>query len=237
MTILEIVNQALDRLSLPNVNSLESSTDAMSIQAKALGTQIGNRISLYKEWQKQLKYFEIDIDASGGPVDEYALENIPSFENLASLRLWDTSNNYKLDQSSLDRILFNRTNNYQETYKRFVYVDDKIVFSSPYNSDVKLLLYYKSKDFVKKTDTDGNVTFDKVFVNNTDEFILEDELLIQGLVAALKKKDQLQGWEVEEADFQGLLQKYAAKDSQNFVVDFSNPWKSIRQEDNGYFFS
>lgn len=240
MNIVEIINQALDELSQPNIKTIETTSDATAILMRALASKMANEITVDYKWSKLTKFYSFEMLQG---VQDYDLSLIEDYSNIESVYLWDATNNIKMQQASLDRELYNKVNAVTDVFRKFIFTDGKIRFTSAFDSDTTVYMYYFDRNSVKRTtpaEIEGDpdvITYHRRFNTDTDTFLLDDMLLVQALVASFKEKNQLSGWQNEQSQYIDLLNREKDKDAKSFVVNFGNPDSPYKSEDNGYLFT
>ena len=222
MNILEMVNNACDRCSDPNLRSSFSTEDTAS-EWRGYASQAAAAIPESHNWSAMTRDYTF---ITSGNVDKY---NLPEdFDDMGTYNLYNLTNMRFIPCAGNDQELWKQaTRNRSQSSIRFRIMGGKIVFTYPIEDGLTLKFTYTSGYPVKVVSDSGLVTYKETFTSDDDEYALDNELLILKMLALRAKNLGLPEAPLREQDYQERLESKMVKDGGNikfnmFVQPFIN---------------
>lgn len=184
MNILEICQQVTLRAKQPKINDLFLDDD-QSREYLGYASEASNYIFSTNNWRELVKDYSFTTVLELG--EEKRNYSLPiDYDSILVYYIYDKTRQITLENSDDDQSLLNETlRNYNRDWIKWRIIGDEIVFDVPIESDRELLYTYKSKNFIKNIDNTGTepvITYSQLFKTNNDEFLINDELLILGIL-------------------------------------------------------
>lgn len=172
MNIQEVVEQARIRAKMPPISDLFSSTDETALEFLGYANMMANKIFSENDWQ----YLKEDHEFT---TTGYITENLPcDYASIMTYYIYDKSRNERIRNETDDESLsIVASKTISQSDIRFRLLNGKIKFTFAPDEGRELLLTYKKKNFVNTNDVET-----QYFTENASEFMLNDELLILGIV-------------------------------------------------------
>lgn len=220
MNILEMVNNACDRCSDPEIRSLFSNEDTAS-EWRGYAFQAAAAIPDEHNWSALTKDYTF---VTSGNVASYPLPE--DFDDMASYDIYNLTNRRYIPCAGNDKELWKQaTGNTSQSSIRFRIMGGKIVFTYPIEDGITLRFTYTSSWPVKNVSEAGIVTYKEVFTSDEDEYVLDNELLILKMLALRAKNLGLPEMQLREQDYQTRLESRMVKDGGNIQFNqFSHPF-------------
>jgi hypothetical protein len=178
MTVLQIIQELARRVKDPVVSSLQNNDDTANELLGYLESSVGQIYGEY-DWDMLRRVHEFNS------IIGQSLYQYPSDFNkfmtygiyLPELKVW-------VSAESADESFKRQTSGITgDTANKYRQVMDGVVFTYPFHTATTCKYEYKSKNFVKSTDTAGNVIFTDFIAKDNDELLFDKELVILGAIA------------------------------------------------------
>lgn len=214
MNILELVNNACDRCSDPEIRSLFSNEDTAS-EWRGYAFQAAAVIPEEHNWSALTKDYTF---VTSGNVASY---NLPEdFDDMASYDIYNLTNRRYIPCAGNDKELWKQaTGNKSQSSIRFRIMGGKIVFTYPIEDGLTLKFTYTSCYPVKSVNEAGIVTYKETFTSDDDEYVLDNELLILKMLALRAKNLGLPEMALRDQDYQIRLESRMVKDGGNIMFN------------------
>lgn len=220
MNILDMVNNACDRCSDPEIRSLFSNEDTAA-EWRGYAFQAAAAIPEEHNWSALTKDYTF---VTSGNVASY---NLPEdFDDIASYDIYNLTNRRYIPCAGNDKELWKQaTGNTSQSSIRFRIMGGKIVFTYPIEDGITLRFTYTSGWPVKEVSESELVTYKPTFTLDTDEYVLDDELLILKMMSLRAKNLGLPEMQMREQDYQERLESRMVKDGGNIQFNqFEHPF-------------
>lgn len=218
MNILQIIQDAATRVRDPKISNAFSETNEQAQVYLSAANRAARSISNAHNWSQLL------IDESFDTVigqDEYDLPT--DLKSIETLYIYNITNNLRVGTETSDRYLsYKASKSSSWTATRYRLIRDKIKFTVAPDQVNTMEYSYISKDFAKNID--GGTTYSNRFLNNEDKFLLDDELLILGIVIIVKQ-DYKFDTTLEEAQFNARIAELTQQDKGSYVISTFSPDK------------
>ena len=208
MTILDVLKSVARQVKDEIPQSIMTGDDTTN---ELLGYAEHGAARIFNDFNWRFLEEETEIITSGG-AESY---NLPAdFDSMISYGVYDlTSSQMLLCESADERLRRMAEGDIGENDMFFRLRKDKIVFSGPYTAEHHLWFAYKSKNYVKSLDDAGNIKYTDVFTADTDEFVLDNHLLIAATIAARSIGLQLDDTATRIQEYNELLEICKNKDA------------------------
>jgi hypothetical protein len=130
--------------------------------------------------------------------------------------IWDDTDDEPLFNQTGDSYLADQTLNLETTYRKFHFRGGNLVFEPAYTaSDAHdLIFYYQNKNWVYNS---SSATYKTEFTEDDDTHLLNDEVLIKGLIYKYKHAKGL-SYDQEFQDYQIELNRRKDRDTNPVVL-------------------
>ena len=183
MNILEIIQEANNRLSLPKVTDAFNDSNENSINFLASANKMARDIAERYEWSNL-----IISDSFDTVIGEDAYDLPSDYKEMVTYYLWNSTRQWAIEIETSDRAVgYKATGGTSWTTVGFRIILDQFKFTVPADSADVIKYDYKT-DYISKLIEDEVTTFRNSFEKNTSTFLLEDEVLIKGIVADISRK-------------------------------------------------
>lgn len=211
MNILEICQSACRRAKEPQIADLFSNDDQAQ-EFLGYAEEASNIIFSAHMWRSLITDYSFTTILDGGEkITDYALPD--DYDTMQVYFLYDLTRQLTLENSDDDASLLNEMlNNQGVDWVKWRIVGKKIRFDTPIEAGRELKYSYKSKYFVENIDSDDNVTYSQIYQDNTDNFLINDEVLILGI---LWQRSLILGFPdtaIKESKFKNKLQDLINED-------------------------
>lgn len=219
MNIQEIITEATTRLKEPSIPNVSSTTSEQAMVYLTSANKVARRISEIYDWNNlSLDY---SFNTSIGE-QEY---NLPSdFKRLNTTYLYNITNNLIIKSETSDRALAskaNKTTNW--TAARFRIIREKLKFTVAADQNNVIDYTYISNQYAKNEE--AGTVYKELFTTNNDMFLLDDELLIIGIVIDLKAQYGFDN-SLEVSEFDTRVDILTKNDKGNYVLSDSDEYKT-----------
>ena len=214
MTILEILTQVARRIKDPIPQSITTNDDTTN---ELLGCAEHAAARVFNDYNWRAVTLDGYITTAPG-ANSYPLPS--DFDSMLTYAIYDVDSGMEILAQTPDEQLSMQSGNNSDTGQKFRLGRDSIIFSNPFASVRHLQYLYKSKNYVRSQDDAGNKTYKNIFTKDTDEFLINDDLLIAATIAARSINLQFEDAATRIAEYQELLEICKNKDSALFQ---SNP--------------
>ncbi len=192
MNILEIANQCCIRAKEPKISNLLSDDDS-SMDWLGYINQVANRIFSAYDWNRVKKDYSFTTILDPDTLLEKQDYDLPTdFDSMVLYYLYDSTRNERIgNESDEESVAMKSMNNTSQSLIKFRLMDGVMRFTYPIAIDRVLNYTYKSKNYVSTTlitvDADtgldiSTTTLGETFTSNDSIFLLNDELLILGVL-------------------------------------------------------
>lgn len=190
-TVLNIANEAFEVLGFPQLPTLFSTDNRSAVQMKHYMRMLAS--DLKKMLLPMGGFRDLIFDFQITTVENQAVYDLPSnFDRFVNDTAWDKTNYYKMSPASTDKwALYKNSVWGQNTiYKRFRLIrDNKIEFDPvPTQAGDILKFEYISNQLFSNYD---KTSFYEKPVADTDFFLLDNEIMLRGLIYKWKLKNGL----------------------------------------------
>ena len=208
MTLLEIINEASSRLDEPSIS------DAFSTNSQAK-KYLSSAKKMAKDIAKRYNWEQITIPTSFKTyvnIQEYKTPD--DYKEVLTDFLYNTSNQLKIQRETPDMeqnaVLIQNTSWSNTNYR---IVRNKFRFTVKADSEDTITYEYKSKYLVENCDG-----FQETFTTSDDEFILDDEALIMGIVYDIARKYEFDDLTILKQEYEQEILDLKTKDGGKFVI-------------------
>lgn len=219
MNIQEIVNSATRRMKEPSIANVSSESNEHAMTYLESANKVARSIVEVFDWSNLLTdYSFYTVDG----VKEYVLPS--DYKKMATTYMYNIDNNLVIKSETSDRTLAaqaSKTTNW--TAARFRIIRDNISFTVPADQINELKYTYVSNQFVKNAE-DG-IIYKDMFTTNNDTFLLDDELLILGIVIDLKAQYGFDN-SLETVAFGSRLDLLTKNDKGNYILSDTDEYKT-----------
>ena len=203
MNILTIINRACTRAKMPYVVDVEDTTNPQAREYLEYANQAAETIVQYWDWRALAKDWSVVTTQNQQEI------NLPEdFDGFLINQIYDRTRNLYLQNADDDLSLQSRAAKMMIDIPFWRVLGNKIVFDFPLAQGRQLLMAYKSKYPV--LDNEGNSK--ELFTNNLDTFVLSDQALIAGILAAKSIAYQDADLESNQTIFLNTLAECKEKD-------------------------
>lgn len=212
-TFLEILQDASAVLELPQPENGTSTSQQNIILLRSLLNRLGREVAREISWERIIKEHSFSADASS--YDIYT--NITDFDYIVTKYIWDYTDNEPIINESFDDYHLDETIELQSAFTRFHLKGGSLIFEPAFTaaSPHTLKFYYKSKNWVLASD---GTTYKSEFTADDDTHLLDDEVLILGLIAKYKQAKGL-SFAQDFDNYQVLLEKLKNRDTNLQVLN------------------
>jgi len=208
MTLLEIINEASSRLDEPSI------TDVFSTNSQAK-KYLSSAKKMAKDIAKRYNWEQITIPSSFKTyvnIQEYKLPN--DYKEILTDFLYNSTSQWKIERETSDMaqnsIILGNTS---WTNAKYRIVRNKFRFTVKADAEDTILYEYKSKFLVGNCDG-----FQETFTDNEDEFVLDDEALIMGIVYDIARKYEFDDLTILKQEYEQEIEDLKTKDGGRFVI-------------------
>lgn len=210
MNILEIIQEAAARNDEPTISNAFSTTNEQAIKYLASANKMAREITQAHDWAQLRLDYSFDT-----VVDEKAYDLPEDFKSMDSYYIYNNSRQYQHSVEDNDRALnqiARKVVNWTDVGFRLI--REQLVFTIPAPTVDNFTYTYNSNAFAKNTN--GSTTFLNKFRANEDTFLLDDELLILGIVVDVRSK---YGYDItrQQLQYNNRLEKLMSKDKGKFI--------------------
>lgn len=214
MNILEVCQRACIRAKEPQIADLFANDD-QAREYLGYAEEASNYIFSQHRWRRLATDYQFTTVLDGGnPKTDYDLPD--DFDTMMVYYLYDLTRQLFLENSDDDSSLhMELVRNNTDSVRWRLIGDDILRFDTPIDPDRDLKYTYKSKNYVKNIDDTGEtpvITFSQYYTKNTDEFLLDDELLILGILWQRSLMLEFNDLALREAKFNAKLAELINKD-------------------------
>lgn len=175
MNILEIVNRACTRAKMPAIVDIADITNPQAREYLEYANQAAETIYQYWDWRALAKDWTVVTTEQQGEI------TLPEdFGGFLINQIYDKTRNLYLQNADDDLSLQSRAAKIMVDIPFWRVLGNKIVFDFPLVAGRQLLMAYKSKYTVLDEDNEAK----ELFSSNSDTFLLNDQALICGILAA-----------------------------------------------------
>jgi hypothetical protein len=190
-TVRNIANEAFEVLGLPKMSTLFGTSSSSAIQMKHLMRMIAS--DLKKTLLPMGGFRDLIFDYQITTIANQAVYDLPTnFDRFINDTAWDKTNYYRLTPAQADKwsLYKNSVWGQNTIYKRFRLIrDNKIEFDPvPTQSGDILKFEYISNQLF--SNNDKSVFYEKPFAD-TDLFLLDNEIMLRGLIYKWKLQNGL----------------------------------------------
>lgn len=206
MNILQMVNRACTRAKMPSIVSLEDNTNPQAREYLEYANQAVETILRYSDWRVLAK------DWSVITTDNQIEIPLPEdFGGFLVNQIYDRTRNLYLQNADDDISLQSRAAKISIDIPFWRVLGNNIVFDFPLKAGRELLMAYKSK-YAVITQEDSESVRTELFSKNADTFILNDQALIAGILAAKSMAYQDTDLQSNQDYFLNVLAELKEKD-------------------------
>ena len=202
MNIQEVVEQARIRAKVPKITDLFSDTDETALEFLGYANMMANKIYSAYGWQAVRSDYEFTTAG-------FKLVNLPEdFDSMITYFIYDKSRNEVIPSETDDESLgMVARNNISQSLIKFRLMGNKIQFT--YNPDAgrEMSFTYKKKNYVDTCDV-----LTTTFTENDSTFLMDDELLILGILYQRSVSLGFADLVIREAEYQAKLNELTNKD-------------------------
>ncbi|QDP49789.1 MAG: hypothetical protein Unbinned6284contig1004_58 [Prokaryotic dsDNA virus sp.] len=218
MNIQQIINNAATRMKEPAIASVANSASEQSMAYLGSANKVAKSIAVMYNWSNIIIDHEFNTVAG---LKDYPLPT--DYERLNSTYLYNIDNNLYITSEDADRALASEASKTTTwTSARYRLVRDNISFTVPADQVNKIKFSYVSKDIVKETD--GGISYKNIFEKNSDEFLLDDELLTIGIVIDLKQQYGF-NYELDLNEFNKRFSMLTENDKGGYILSDSDTYR------------
>lgn len=175
MDLLTIINRAATRAKMPKIVSVEDDTNPQAREFLEYANQAAETIVQYWDWRALAKDWSITTSENQGEI------TLPEdFGGFLVNQIYDRTRNLYLQNADDDLSLQSRAAKIMVDIPFWRVLGNKIVFDFPLAAGRQLLMAYKSKYSV----LDNTGSAKELFGKDNDKFILSEQALICGILAA-----------------------------------------------------
>lgn len=182
MNIQEIIKKATVRMKEPEIPNVANSASEQAMIYLESANKVAKSIAEMYNWSNLILDYEITTVQG---VKEYALPS--DYSKLNSTYLYNIDNNLYIPSEDADRALAaeaSKTTTW--TSARYRLVRDNISFTVPADQANTIKFSYITNAIVKNTES-GTI-YKEQFTTNADIFLLDNELLVLGIIIDLKQQ-------------------------------------------------
>jgi hypothetical protein len=214
MNILQIIQEATKRLKEPAISNAFSGTNEQAIAYLSAANKAARSILSKHNWANVIEDYEfntvIGTQTYDLPVD---------FSSMETVYIYNLTNNNRVPVETSDNYLSSKAANTTSwTGTRFRLIRDAIKFTFIPDQVNTMSFSYISTYFAK---IDGGTSYSDMFTTNTDTFLLDDELLIMGIVIIMKSGYGFDN-SLDISEFNSRLLELMEEDKGSYIIsDFS----------------
>lgn len=203
MDLLTIINRAATRAKMPKIASVEDDTNPQAREFLEYANQAAETIVQYWDWRALAKDWSITTSENQGEI------TLPEdFGGFLVNQIYDRTRNLYLQNADDDLSLQSRAAKIMVDIPFWRVLGNKIVFDFPLAAGRQLLMAYKSKYSV----LDNTGSAKELFGKDNDKFILSEQALICGILAAKSVAYQDADLQSNETLFLNTLAELKEKD-------------------------
>lgn len=219
MNIQQIINKAATRLREPSIPSVSSTTNEQAIKYLESANKVAKSIAEIYNWSN------LTLDYSFDTVVDQQSYNLPSdFSRFVSTYLYNIDQNTKISSSTSDNALATEASGVISwTTTSFRLTRDSITFTVPADQMNEIKFSYITKELVKNTESD--IIYKEQFEVNADEFLLDDELLVIGIVIDIKEEYGFDA-SLDITEFQSRLDMLTRNNKGGFILTDSDNYRA-----------
>lgn len=187
--ILTLVNRACTRCKMNALKALSGNVDLQAAEFLEYANQAAAEVARFCNWRKLTK----DYILTRLPVDNYNYEDsnrtdlikfpLPQdFDSFLTRFIYDLDRNELLPNQSDDLAMAEYAAKTNTDAPAWRILGNCIVFNNPVSRERRLVLTYKSKNFIATTDENGEKVYSDIFEKDNDVFLLDEEALIKGIM-------------------------------------------------------
>lgn len=216
MNIKETINEAASRMNEPSIDNVVSTSNNAAQMYLASAKKVSRDIAKRHEWSDLVIPYTLET-----VVGEQEYDLPEDYKDILTSYLFNGTNNRAIPRETATaataRVSIG-TASWSNTGYRIV--RDKIRFTVAADTADNINYDYKSKYLAK--DDDG---YKETFTANEDEYVLDTEALILGIVADITEKYEFADTGSKKADYERELRDLINKDGGKFVVSASRESK------------
>lgn len=217
MTILDVLKSVARQVKDEIPQSITTGDDTTN---ELLGYAEHGAARIFNDYDWRYLEDEYEIITADG-AESYDLPS--DFDSMVSYGIYDiTDGRMILTETPDERLRRIAEGDFGETDVYFRLRKDKVWFTGPYTTGHSLRFVYKSKNYVKTHDEAGNVKYTDTFNADTDEFVLNDHLLIAATIAARSINLQLDDAATRIQEYTELLEICKNKDAALYKNTLNN---------------
>ena len=203
MDLLTIINRAATRAKMPKIVSVEDDTNPQAREFLEYANQAAETIVQYWDWRALAKDWSITTSENQGEI------TLPEdFGGFLVNQIYDRTRNLYLQNADDDLSLQSRAAKIMVDIPFWRVLGNKIVFDFPLAAGRQLLMAYKSKYSV----LDNTGSAKELFGKDNDKYILSEQALICGILAAKSVAYQDADLQSNEQLFLNTLAELKEKD-------------------------
>lgn len=211
MSLLTIVQRFCERTNLPSPATVIGSTDTQIVQLKALLEEIGIDLNGRGSWEGTTR---VAVHTTTATEDQGAIATIASngFKYISNQTIWDRTDRLPVI-GPIDSQEWQALKAVVVTAPRYMFriLDGKLLSNPPPHAGHEWAFEYASKNWILGAD---GVTYKEYFTLDTDEPLLPQTLLLQGLRWAWKREkglDYAEDFRMYETQVQDALNRDGGK--------------------------
>lgn len=204
MNLLQMINRACTRAKAPAIASLEDETNPQAREYLEYANQAAETIVQYWDWRVLAKDWSVTTKAEQGTI---ALPE--DFGGFLINQIYDKTRNLYLQNADDDLSLQSRAAKIMVDIPFWRVLGKQIVFDFPLHEGRELLMAYKSK-YPVYSECEGQTK--ELFSCDKDTFLINDQALIAGILAAKSMAYQDTDLESNQTVFLNILAELKEKD-------------------------
>lgn len=207
MNLLTMINRACTRAKMPAITSLEDETNPQAREYLEYANQAAETIVQYYDWRRLAKDWSVVTEEQ-----QKEIKLPEDFGGFLIHQIYDRTRNLYLQNADDDVSLQSRAAKIMVDIPFWRVLGNKIVFDFPLVHGRELLMAYKSK-YPVYSECEGQTK--ELFSCDKDTFLLSDQALIAGILAAKSMAYQDTDLESNQTMFLNILAEEKEKDGMN----------------------
>jgi hypothetical protein len=218
MNILDIINEAADRLNEPSIESAFSTVNNQAKMYLSSANKMAREIAKRHNWEEMVvPYSFTTVDG----LQEYPLPD--HYKEILTNYMYNSTQQYRMMRETSDRAQsYISTGSISWYDAQYRIVQGKIRFTTPADTADLIRFEYKSNGIAK--DCSDNL-YEK-FQDDDSLFTLDDEALIRGIVFDVSRKYEFTGTAVLKQEFEDEITDLITKDGGKYVISSSGEYRA-----------
>lgn len=218
MNILEIINEAADRLNEPSIESAFSTVNNQAKMYLSSANKMAREIAKRHPWEEMVvPYSFTTVDG----IQEYPRPD--DYKEVLTNFMYNATQQYRIMKETSDRSeAYISTGGISWVDAQYRMVKGKIRFTTPADTADLIRFEYKSNGIAK----DCGENLYQSFQDDDSMFVLDDEALIRGIVYDISRKYEFTGTAGLQQEFEEEITDLIAKDGGKYVISSAGEYRA-----------